>query len=256
VAEHFVYIYRSRSGAIKYVGYGAEVSRAMSHSGGSHNDHLREWLAEGKFDLNIAGSYRDEQEGKAVEAALISALSPEFNRSPGQGPKFVPVGVPPELGDRQSLEPLTASDIGLLCGGALIVYLAPGDFLKDGRRKFDPATPLDADVVSNVEGMWDLGKHIKDWAAAPAEAPQVVVGVHGRNPKHRFIVGALAIDGSQWAQEEFFVKDRNRWRVPLQDPSNLDVAELRGRRVSDIKFGQFSWQLHQWIDADGVQKHP
>lgn len=44
------------------------------------------------------------------------------------------------------------------------------------------------------------------------------------------------------------------WKVPLVDPTELDMAELRGRRVKDIRFGQFSHQLHIWVDASGQRR--
>ncbi len=80
-----MYLYRSASGVPKYVGYGMNVDRALAHAGASHNAALRAWLDEEQFDLSVAGPYRDETEGKAVEAALISALRPEFNRRRAKG---------------------------------------------------------------------------------------------------------------------------------------------------------------------------
>lgn len=82
---HFVYLYRSTGGLPKYVGYGAHPERAMSHAGASHNERLKAWLGKGDYQLSIAGPYRDEREGKAVEAALISSLNPEFNVASGEG---------------------------------------------------------------------------------------------------------------------------------------------------------------------------
>jgi len=253
---YYVYLYRSIAGVPKYVGYGMSVERALTHAGHSHNDALRSWLTRGEFDLSVAGPYRDEAEGKRVEAALISALRPEFNRAPGDGPKFVPLGVPPELSDRPTHDPLALADIGRLTGGALLVYLAPGDLLGDGRRKFDPAHPDDAIVVSNIEGNWDIRRHRDDWTADPASGPQVLVGIHGKNVAHRFIAGAAQIDTSAWFRSDLEDPDRPRWRVPLHQPVDLDVNELRGRRVTDVKFGQFSWQLHIWVDGSGVKRHP
>jgi hypothetical protein len=171
MADHYVYLYRTPAGVPKYVGYGTDPARAMSHAGASHNVRLREWLEGGHLDLVIAGPYRDELEGKHVEAALISALSPEFNLSPGDGPRFLPVGVPSELGDRPALPPLSAAELGQLTGGALLVYLAPGDFLRDGRRKYDPAAPSDEDVLSNMRGVWDIGRHLEGWTSDPKIRP-------------------------------------------------------------------------------------
>jgi hypothetical protein len=145
-----------------------------------------------------------------------------------------------------------------MSGGALLVYLSAGDFLRDGRRKFNAALPSDSDAVSNIEKSWDLSGLMGGWLARPQTIPRVVVGVHGK-PSHRFIVGALEIDrqrigdignrrfADQWT--------RPRWRVPLVDQRELDVAALRGRRVSDIQFGRFSHQLHIWVDGNGRRRH-
>jgi hypothetical protein len=206
VGEHFVYLYRTPGGAPKYVGYGHHLARALSHAEHSHNERLREWLSAGRFDLTVSGPYRDEDEAKAVEAALISALRPEFNKAPGDGPRFLPVGVPPALAERTAMPALAEGELGVLTGGALVVYLAPGDFLSDGRRKYDAADPRDADVLSNMRGYWDLGKHLSEWAANPGAAPRVLIGVHGRNVAHRFIVGAAAIDTAEWSDAEMFVR--------------------------------------------------
>lgn len=256
MAEHYVYLYRAAGGAPKYVGYGHHLTRALSHAEHSHNERLREWLTHGRFDLTVAGPYRDEAEAKAVEAALISALGPEYNVAPGDGPRFVPVGVPPALAGRTALAALEEHELGVLTRGALVVYLAPGDFLSDGRRKYDAADPRDTDVLSNMRGYWDLAKHASEWAAHPDLGPQVLIGVHGRNVAHRFIVGAAAIDTSRWGDQALYLPERRRWQVPLLEPINLDVGGLRGRRVAGLRFGQFSWQLHKWIDQEGRVRHP
>ena len=253
--QNYVYFYRTLAGAPVYVGYGHDVKRALTHSGHSHNDDLQAWLASNTFDLRIAGPYASESEAKAVEAALISSLTPRFNVAPGDGPKFVPVGVPPDLWERPQMEPLSLEQLGRLTGGALLVYLAPGDFLGDGRKKFDAALPTDADAVSNIQGMWDLSALLGSWSADPNQGPQVLIGIHGP-VKHRFVVGALRIDTSRWGRKEFYIDDRRRWRVPLADQTELDACQLRGRRVVEVKFGQFSHQLHIWVDADGRRRHP
>ena len=240
------------------MGYGHSVQRALSHSGSSHNRKLKEWLARGLFDLQVAGPYRSEAEAKAVEAALISSLSPKFNIAPGDGPKFTPVGVPPELWERPQMRPLTLGQIGRITGGALLVYLAPGDVLRDGRRKFDPAIPEDTVAVSNIEKNWDFGRLIETWRSSPNSRPQVILGIHGR-VDHRFIVGALEIDREDLCsprnQRRADRWSRPRWKVPLTARTELDIHELRGRRVNEIKFGQFSHQLHIWVDGRGRRRH-
>jgi len=256
--EHFVYLYRTLQGDSVYVGYGHTVQRALAHSGRSHNADLKAWLSRNMFDLQIAGPYVNEREAKAVEAALISSLEPRFNRSPGDGPKFAPVGVPSALWERPRMPELSLRQIGLQTGGALLVYLAPGDFLRDGRKKFDAAAPSDRDAVSNIEKNWDLARLIDYWRRYPRSIPKVIVGVHGR-VNHRFIVGSLEIDRERLCDSKNQRRadrwPRPRWKIPLVDPSELDVGELRGRRVKDILFGRFSHQLHIWVDAHGKRRN-
>jgi hypothetical protein len=257
-STHFVYLYRALNGDPVYVGYGQTVQRALSHTGSSHNCQLKEWLANGKFDLQVAGPYRNEVEAKAVESALISSLKPKFNNAPGDGPKFLPVGVPSHLWERPRLPELSLSQIGRITGGALLVYLSPGDYLRDGRKKFDPAAPSDAVAVSNIEKNWDLQSLVEQWRSSPASIPRVIVGIHGR-VNHRFIAGALEIDRNSLCDARHKRRadrwPRPRWKVPLVDREELDVNELRGRRVKDIKFGQFSHQLHIWVDGRGQRRH-
>lgn len=252
---HFVYLYRSVAGVPKYVGYGADVKRAMSHAGASHNDELKRWLEADRFDVTIAGPYASESEAKKVEAALISALDPEFNKTPGDGPAFRPIGVPPDLANRPMLEPLTLKEIGRCTGGALLVYLAGGDFLNDGRPKFDPANPNNSVVVGDMEAWWDLTRVREQWLKDPASTPNVLIGVHG-NVKHRFIAAAAMIDSTRWTDPSLYNTDRRRWKVPLIEPIDLDAQQLRGRRLTGVKFGQFSWALHIWVDAHGIVRHP
>ena len=141
----------SLSGKPVYVGYGRTVRRALTHLGRSHNKELMSWLAKNQFDRSIAGPYKSESEAKIVEAALISSMQPKLNRRSGGGPKFTPVGVTPILRERPQMEPLSLSATGGNTGGALLVYLAAGDFLVDRHKKFIAALPSDKDAVLNSE---------------------------------------------------------------------------------------------------------
>jgi len=241
-----------------YVGYGKTAQRAISHTGGSHNRALSRWLARNEYDLKIAGPYFNEREAKAVESALISSISPKFNIAAGDGPKFVPVGVPAHLSERASMPHLGLKEVGVQANGALIVYLAPGDYLRDGRRKFDPAVPNDRHAFKNIEKNWDITALIQEWERRPELAPRTLIGVHGK-VDHRFVVGAFEIDRANLCHprnKRFSDRwPRHRWRVPVIDPENLDYRDLRGRRVSGATFGQFSHQLHIWIDAKGRRRH-
>lgn len=255
--QHYVYLYRSRTGAPKYVGYGREGERPLEHPGASHNDRLRDFLAGSDYSIEIAGPFRDREEGLNIESTLISALRPEFNIAPGNSKRFRPLGVPDAYAERPSMPPVSLSDIGRATGGALIVYLAAGDFLSDGRRKFSMANPYDEDVLSNIRGRWDIERHRDEWLHDPESSPKVLIGVHGPKVEHRFVVGATPIDTSRWFEEELRAPDmRRRWFIPLSDPQELDSCHLRGRRVAGASFGQFSWMLHKWIDGTGVVRHP
>jgi hypothetical protein len=256
--RNFVYLYSSSNGKPMYVGFGSTAQRALSHSGGSHNDNLGRWLKKGDFDLRIAGPYTSEKEAKAVEAALISSMHPRFNVAPGDGPKFLPVGVPAHLWERPAMKPLTLRELGIKGKGVLLVYLSPGDYLRDGRRKFDPALPSDRTAFKNIEKNWDLTSLIDIWRHRPDLMPRTLLGIHGK-VGHRFVVGSFEIDRERLCDprnRRYADRwPRARWRIPMVDSTNLDHAELRGRRIEKVVFGQFSHQLHIWVDANGRRRH-
>jgi hypothetical protein len=62
------------------------TDRAMTHAA-SHNRALRTWLKSAAFELRVAGPYDSRKEAMKVEAALISAITPQFNIHPGNGPE-------------------------------------------------------------------------------------------------------------------------------------------------------------------------
>jgi hypothetical protein len=254
--NHFVYLYRKANGGeIVYVGYGGLPQRSMAHPGIGHNPPFVSWLAKNRFQLEVAGPYGSASEAKRLEAALISAIGPRFNRTGSDGPIFSPVGVPPELWRRPRLLPLTIPQVGRKVGGALIVYLSPGDRLNDGRKKFDVAAPEDEDAVSNIEQAWAIGPLLRIWEERSDLKPKAVVGVTG--PKdYRVVVGCLAIQGNMLGDPNFKSASRGRWKIPLKDRSNPDYMSLRGRRVDGATFGRFSHDLHIWVDRNGRTRYP
>ncbi len=254
--KYFVYLYRTNSGTPKYVGYGTRVDRALSHSGNNPNQEFQKWLEKNPHELTVAGPYGSEREAKSVEAALISCLKPEFNIIAGDGPKFRPIGVPPKLQERVSQPELSLRQLGRRTGGALLVYLSPGDFLKDGRRKFDPADPDDSVILHDIEGYWALHQLRKQWAAKPKQSPKVLLGIYGRNIKHRFVAGAAEIDAEHWLDEDLRSPRSGRWKVPILDRSNIDACELRGVRVKDVRFTNITSGLFIWVDGSGRVRHP
>ena len=257
IKHHFVYMYSTSAGKPVYIGYGKAVSRALSHTNKSHNKQLASWINNNKYDLKICGPYRDEREAKGVEAAMISALKPRFNQAPGEGPKFLPVGVPPKLWERPRMKPKTLSQIGRQTQGALLVYLAGDTFFDDGRTTFDPGLPLDRDAVSNIEKRWDISSLLKIWEKQPESAPQILIGIHGAIG-HRFIVAALEIDRDKLGHDSLKTLKNNqiRWQIPITKRNNLDQFELRGRLVTGVKFGRLSHLLHIWVDKNGRVRHP
>jgi hypothetical protein len=254
-AGHYVYLYRSAGapGRVRYVGYGESLPRALADR---PDPAFAGWLEQGNYQVEVAGPYGDEDVARQVEASLISAIAPEFNRVAGTGPKFAPLGVPPELGERPASDPLSLGELGRRSGGALLVYLAPGTQLSDGRAKYDPAEPDDEVIVSNIEGVWDLGRHRDEWRRQPDQGPQLLLGIYGPKPARRFVVAAARIASSRWGSPELEVPDQGRWRVPLADPGDLDACGLRGRRVRNVKFGYFAHLLHIWVDGSGHVRHP
>lgn len=246
--DHFVYQYLDPdTGETVYVGYGKSTSRALSHAE-SHNRELRDWLRRERFRLRVAGPYPTEAIGLMVEAALISAMRPKFNVATGTGPRFRPLGVVDELSDRLSLPPLTVADVGRMSGGALIVYIASSKAMRDGRPKYDPAHPDPEVVAIDVEGWWQLGRHVDEWSAHPERSPRVLVGAYGP-PKHRFVIGAYQIETENWRVDG---QQRPKlWKVPLRDRTDHDAAGLSGRRIRDLRFGRAKWEHYRVVTANG-----
>jgi hypothetical protein len=254
IEAHYVYSYRSTAGTgrVRYVGYGETPARALSHRSGSHNPALEAWLRTGNYTLELVGPFRDRAEGMNVESALITSLHPDLNRSPGEGKKFAPLGVPPELADRISMDPLTQSDVARTAGGALFVYLSAGDLMKDGRVKANPTKPDTEVIASDTEGWWQIGRHFEYWEKNPDERPRTLVGCYGPGINSRFIIGSFEIDVEQLATEDSTRRDSGRkWRIPLVDRRNADAASLRGRRLERARFSNLTHTFYHWFDSQG-----
>lgn len=251
---HYVYQYRYlKEGPVRtaYIGYGTDPVRAIAHDKVSHNTELAEWLGSNPFDLRIAGPYATQEEALHVEAALISAIEPTFNLHPGNGPKFRPLGVPAHLAERPAEPPLTLSEIGTATGGALIVYVAPGAETADGRPKYDPADPDPETVVIDVEGWWQIDRYVSTWAADLSSGPKVLVGVYG-GTNHRFVIGAYEIATDRWGgTPDENMKTGRLWRVPLVDRADGDAADLCGRRIEGLRFGQSRSEHFRIVDGEG-----
>ena len=148
--DHYVYLYREKNGKPCYVGYGKSVVRPSEHLVKSHDADLGEFLKENQFTLEIAGPFGDEDRARAVETALISVLSPKFNRAPGQTRwRFRPLGVPAEWAERLTQPPLTAAELD--SRPTMLVRIGNQNF-EDGRDGYDPAAPLpDCELLERVD---------------------------------------------------------------------------------------------------------
>lgn len=250
--NYYVYLYVNPSAKkVMYAGYGTAANRA--HPEG-HNERV---LAEsGKFSIEISEPYRDEEEARNVEAALIYALKPEWNKIEGTGKKFRPFGVPKELISRRTEESLTIADIGKKTGGALIVLSSEKAEMKTDVSKLSPTNFDDQVIIENIREYWYLKKYKDEWQQNPSSAPRVLVGVQGPSKGGRIVVASLDIDQSGWANTPLapHKTDRPLHRVPLIENSSLDVGEIRGRLVTDAKF-QVGTLTYIWVDGHGQVRH-
>jgi hypothetical protein len=125
-----------------------------------------------------------------------------------------------------------------LAGGALIVYITSAKTMKDGRPKYDPAHPDPEVVAIDVEGWWQLERHLKEWTTHPDRSPRVLVGAYGP-PKHRFVIGAYRIAANEWNADTH--PKGKLVKVPVQNRSDADVSQLLGRRIDGLLFGRAKW---------------
>lgn len=250
-----VYVYRRLDGTIVYVGRGLTPDRAQSHSGGSHNAALSELIATGEYELEIAGPYDPYGVAMEVEAAMISALARPckhdlFNRVPGNGHRFAPLGVPSELVERPLLPPLTVREVGVLTGGALVVRNSFGEDLEPGRPRLDPMR-IDPEVlIENIRRYWLIERLRPSWIADPATAPKVVVAAAGPL-KRRYVPTSVLLDPERWG-------DVPRHELPLdiENSPGLDACSLRGRLLADAKFAQMRHHHFIWVDGTGIPRWP
>jgi hypothetical protein len=252
----YVYLYRTPgvAGRPKYVGYGTTPARALTHAAGSHNAALEEWIGQGDYSMEIAGPYPDAATGHQVEAALISALKPEFNVATGEGNAFVPLGVPPELAERISMAPADEAALARQGGGILVVYLAAGKVMRDGRAMADPSHPNIGIIAADAEAWWQINRHMAGWRERPEETPRTLIAVHGPRPRARFVIGAFAIDVDRLLAGADDLRDGSLWKIPLTNREDADAAGLRGRKLTESTFGQGRHRVYHWLDAHGVTR--
>ena len=214
IAEHFVYIYRRKDGIPFYVGRGAKTGRSLSNTGPqAHNKELSEALHKIKdYFVEIAGPLSDIKTAALVEGALISALrsTPGLTlHNKASGPStatFRPIGVPPEFSVRASEPPLTRADLRRISGGRpVLLVLVKDNPLRDGRIGVDLANPPTApEIQQRMDRWWQLNSRMEKWRGRSSLISGVLVATSG-TPRHRIVVGALAIDRKEsppWESEK------------------------------------------------------
>ena len=239
--NHFVYLYRDKVGKPRYVGYGENSERALSHMTQTHNVTLAELLKNDKFKLEIAGPFESRETALAVETALISALKSDELANVPKGHemhRFRPMGVPLAFAPRWDLSPLSREELDEILRAHnslqfLCVLIKNIDF-EDGRGTFDPANPpSDKDILERVRKWWPLRLKQQQWSEVPSQSPAILLAIHGK-PGAQFVIGSVFIDRQNW----HIASDGE---VPVLETSGLDAAELRGRRIdydAGLKFNQ------------------
>ena len=255
--SHFVYIYRDTSGKVCYIGYGQSSEAAFERMSETYNKRLRELVNSKSLTLEIAGPYDSQDTALAVESALISAIVPAVNNERGEMiHRFRPMGVPPQYAPRFAMAPLGRDDLIAILDAEnspsfLCVHVADIDFVgADGiaRRGCDPShPPTDDEIVNRVKRFWLLETRLADWRRHPMQSPAILLAIHG-DIDNQFVFASLATDRANWDEAARDVEDETRYEVPVKPARGLDVAALRGRRISrkaGLKF-----------NADGVKMFP
>ncbi len=238
--NHFVYLYRDQTGKARYVGYGENSRRALSHLAQTHNPALETLLQNENLKLEIAGPFDSQETAMAVETALISALKPDANIAPGQhNHRFRPIGVPTQFVERFGLEPLSRNDLldrlkiynspTFLC---VLIQNVDFDNGEGGiRRGYEPANPpSDDEILERVKRWWQIRRKLEEWEAKPPQSPAILLAVHGK-PGAQFIIASVLTDRQNWQLRIASSENESRFEVPTLPTPNLDAGKLRGRRI-------------------------
>lgn len=250
--NYFCYIYRRPdNGRVLYVGYATDASRAYTDG---HNEHVADFVSSGQaYEISISGPYRDEEEARNVEAALVSVLNPEFNKINQPGVKFRPLGIPQECATRRNERVLNAHEIGRIVGGCIIVFCNLTSQLKSGKSKVGPTSFSDDVVLENIKGHWAVRKFIPSWSSNPYSSPKCLIAVQGP-VKDRIVIASVQIDELGWSETPAAPWDPHLHEIPLRSDGDLDAKSLRGRRV-DIKFGAGTPNCTMVVDNTGLVLH-
>lgn len=252
---HFVYIYRDGRKAIQYVGYGKSHRRAVFHQTGSHNSGLDALIATGGYTVEIAGPFDTAEVGRAVEAALISALAPRVNVAKAQSRwRFRPFGVPLQFVGRLNEPALRREDFLVGRSGkpiAPVIFVRINEMTHEGRKGYDPVTPpTDDEILIRMDRWWMVGRFVDSWVTNPESCPRTLVAVYGA-PGSQLVIGAANIDRRGWHRAESLGA---RWQIPTRPTKHLDAHRLRGRRIAEdarLKFGPNDNQIFIILNPDG-----
>jgi len=270
---HYVYIYRDARKSIQYVGYGKSHARAVFHQAGSHNTGLDALIATRKFTVEMAGPFASAEVGRAVEAALISALAPKVNVAKAEARwRFRPFGVPLRFASRLTEPELRREDFLVGRGNepiAPVLFVRINDrtfdeeandpithettFVK--RKGYDPITPpTDDEILLRMDRWWQVGRFVtgvKGWMSNPESCPRTLVAIYG-SPGAQLVIAAANIDRRGWHRAE---SEGSLWQIPTRSTKNLDAHRLRGRRVAveaRLKFGPNNNQVFMVLHPDGT----
>jgi hypothetical protein len=258
-SSHYVYLYRDERSRPRYVGYGARPTRATAHLIASHNPALARFIENSRFTIEVAGPFQSKEAGLVVEAALISALKPDFNVAAGMSvAQFRPLGVPADYAHRLEIPPLDRNDFlrGQPEDAMPVLFVSVGerDF-GDGRVGYDPANPPeDNQILERVEKWWQLRRSIPAWSVDSATSPGLLVGVHGA-PGAQIVIASCLIDRTEWANAEPFPYGESKLRVPLIATPGLDAFEFRERRINreaGIAFEGIAAGFFMILNPDGT----
>lgn len=250
--KYYCYLYRDqKTHKVLYVGYATYADRALTP--GHNEDVLALGKGQRSFDIWIAGPYDSEETARNIEAALVSAISPELNRIEQPGIKFGPLGLPSSLVGRRAMPELDVHDIGRMCGGAIVVYCNFTSELKSGKPKLTLTNFSDDVVFANIQDHWHVKKFQKQWIEEPESSPRTLVAVQGPT-SDRFIVGAAQINVGGWATTPAPKWQPSLRRIPLHHEMGLDNHQLRGRRAK-VKFGAGPANYIMVVDKDGRVLH-
>ena len=238
---HFIYVYRDRAGNPAFFGQGQHASGPLDHVVNGHRQTFGAWLAEqqGQHRIEVIGPLASKEMADAIQTALVSAcssstvLSRIFFTAPDAGRsefQFRRYGMPQELAERTSrrLGRPYFEDVVARHGPLMFVRIDQVASTSDphGRDLVHP--PGDAAIRARAASEWQIGRHLKTWAAAPDESPALLVGVSG-GPGAQVVLSSSFIDREMWAGT--LAAASGLTSVPLLD-RNIDALGMRGHSIA------------------------